>query len=100
MNYHEYFEISTEGGRCYLVEAVNAAHAAYHVEQQYQDRVIEVCRHEYHKIILIGDDNNGSPETPESNTETPSSDPANAGLTLTAEESEADSGQEPRQEDV
>lgn len=50
---HEYFSVTTEGGRHYLCESVNAAHAAYQVETAYQERVIDVRRVVYHKVILV-----------------------------------------------
>lgn len=56
-NIAEYFDVNTEGGRLYLVQATNAAHAAFRVEEQYQERVTSVYLMSYDKIILIGETN-------------------------------------------
>jgi hypothetical protein len=61
-NIEEYFSVATEGGRTYLVQATSVAHAAFRIEEQYQERVTYVSIENYDKIILLGDTN--APETP------------------------------------
>lgn len=65
-DYHEYFDVATEGGRHYLIQAVNAAHAAYNIEIPYQERVVSVARVVYHKIILTGDPQDATETTDKS----------------------------------
>jgi len=66
---HEFFDVSTEGGRAYLIQGVSAAHAAHRVEIEFQERVTSVYVVKYHKIVLIGDEANAT-ETTEDNRKT------------------------------
>lgn len=60
MNRHECFEVTTTEDRVYLVEGVNAAHAAYNIEEKFQERVISVIRKDYDRILLTTGDPNAT----------------------------------------
>jgi hypothetical protein len=68
-NVYEYFTVLTEGGRSYLIQANNAAAAAFNIENNFQERVTNVSLEKYFRIILIGDQHGNEPETTDGTTE-------------------------------
>jgi hypothetical protein len=95
---YECFEVETEGGRSYLVQGLNAAHAAHIVETKYQDRVVDVSRKEYTHILLTQEQLNASTQAPDhQSTQAPN---RSQNLTITPQEPEADGGESSSKEDV